>query len=450
MYQNDTITGIATATGIGGIAIIRVSGKNAENIMNKVFSTKAQKPFKSHKMYYGFLMDDNTRVDECMAVIMRVPKSYTCEDVFELHTHGGHEAAHQALRICIEAGARLAEPGEFTKRAFLNGRIDLSQSEAVMAMISANGESALKAASQQLEGMQSKLIQDSKQILIKALSGIEAAIDYPEEIEDTEAFGNLIPDLEELKASMEDAIDERSARIVRDGLQVVLCGNPNAGKSTLFNMLLSSDRAIVTDIPGTTRDLIHGSITLNGILINLIDTAGIRETDDPIEKIGVERAKKVIENADVVMLVVDGCQPLHKDDLNFILSKDDKNNAVIITKGDLPSLISPEDIKAKTKNITVLQTSSINQSGLKELKEFLAEKALLPKTLFFTHTRHLDAAKAALSHIEKALEGAEMNIPLELISVDLKEALHYLGEITGESVNEELIDSIFANFCVGK
>lgn len=447
--MNDTIAGIATAAGQGGIAIIRVSGSRAEEIMRLTFQKQGE-AIESHRLYYGHLMRDSLKLDECMGVLMRAPNSYTREDVYELHTHGGDAAAMQALNVMLEQGARLAEPGEFTKRAFLNGRIDLSQAEAVMAMISATGERSLRSANQQLEGMQSKLIQDSKEKLLNALAGIEAAIDYPDEIEEDEAVGELLPKLYDIKSALNSAIDEKSARLIREGLEVVLCGNPNAGKSTLFNALLSKDRAIVTDIPGTTRDLIYGSFLLNGILINLVDTAGIRDTDDPVESIGVERAKNVIKHADVVLYVVDGSQELSREDIAFIQNINSGNNAVVISKNDLQNVLDSDNIKAIAGDIHVLFSSSITENGIAAVKDFIQSKSTLPKTLIFTHTRHLAVAKASLYSVKRAIAQAQEGRSLDLLAIDLKEALFSLGEITGESVSEDLIDKIFESFCVGK
>lgn len=447
--MNNTIAGIATASGQGGIAIIRVSGDMAESIMHNCFE-KLPQEIESHRLYYGHLVQDGKRLDECMAVLMRAPKSYTKEDVFELHTHGGDVAAMQALEVMLSLGARLAEAGEFTKRAFLNGRIDLSQAEAVMAMIHATGESSLRTAQQQLEGLQSKFVQESKLKLMEGLAGIEAHLDFPDEIEEEEAVGALLPKLYEVEKALENAIDERSARLIRDGLKVVLCGNPNAGKSTLFNTLLSQDRAIVTNIPGTTRDLIHGSFYMNGILIQLIDTAGMRVTDDPVEAIGVERAKNVIQQADVVLYLVDGVEGLLPEDEDFIKNINSPNNAVVVTKNDLQNTVDNSKIRTAANQIEILQSSSLRDGGIDAVKAFIKEKSTLPKTMLLTHQRHLLSAKAALQSLKQAIVQAQNGETLDLLTIDLKEALFSLGEITGESVSEDLIDKIFENFCVGK
>lgn len=446
---SDTIAGIATASGQGGIANVRVSGSLAEQIMRKVFFT-SDKEIESHHLYYGHLVQDGKRLDECMGVLMRAPKSYTKEDVFELHTHGGDMAAQQALNVMLSCGARLAEPGEFTKRAFINGRIDLSQAEAVMSMINASGESSLRSAARQLDGAQSKLIVECKELLIKILAGIEAAIDYPEEIEEAEATDNIMPNINELINRLASAIDERAARFVRDGMEAVICGNPNAGKSTLFNALLNKEAAIVTDIPGTTRDLLVSSIILNGVLVNLTDTAGIRITDDRIEAIGVQRAKKAIREADTILYAIDGSAGISAEDIEFIKNIDSNLNAVVITKGDIASKINKEHIRSFAKEINVFSSSSTQENGVNEVREFLKEQAKLPKAMIFTHIRHTEAAKRALDSIEQAKKALLENISLDLVAIDLKEAMIALGEITGETLSEDLIDKIFESFCVGK
>lgn len=447
--MNDTIAGIATAMGQGGIAIIRVSGASAESIMHSVFRSKAN-TYESHKLYYGHLIKNDTIADECMAVIMKAPKSYTREDVLEIHTHGGDLAAMQALDIVLNSGARLAEPGEFTKRAFINGRIDLSQAEAVMSIINATGESSLRSATRQLEGVQSKLIVDSKNKLIDILAGIEAAIDYPEEISELEALADIMPKLESLRKSLTMAIDERSARLVREGLTVVIAGNPNAGKSTLFNSLLNRDEAIVTNIPGTTRDLLKATITINGVLVHLIDTAGMRNTDDTVEAIGVQRAKQAISNADTVLYAIDGAYGISKEDLDFIRQIDTVQNAVVLTKSDMSSNINIDMLRQNISNMNILYSSSIDKNGTSQVLDFLKEQSKIPKTMIFTHLRHVHAVKSALNNINKAINSMKDNIGLDLVAIDLKEAMYTLGEITGESLSEELIDKIFESFCVGK
>lgn len=451
MHNTDTIAGIATANGQGGIAIIRISGNDAEKILESVFETKNKKPYISNYLMYGHAMRNSEKIDECMAVIMRAPKSYTCEDVCEIQTHGGFAAAQTVLMAVLECGARLAEPGEFTRRAFLNGRIDLSQAEAVMSVISASGDAALKAAQQQLEGVQSKFIQDAKLNILNSLSAVEAAIDYPEEIDEEEALGSFIPGLKQFILSLDKAIDERAARIVREGLNVVICGNPNAGKSALFNALLCQDRAIVTDVPGTTRDLLQGSITLNGLQVNLTDTAGLRITNDPVESIGVQRARNIMEHADVTLLALDGSAELEDKEIIKLMQNIDKiNNAVVLTKGDLKNVVNLDEIKEKVKNAKVLSASSVSKDGVENVKRFLAEQARIPSSLILTHTRHLEEAKAARKSAVSALKAAQNGVPLDLVSVDLHEALHHLGEITGESVDDQLLDKIFSRFCVGK
>ena len=309
--NQDTIAAIATPPGTGGIGIIRMSGKEAERILNRIFLPCDGKiPLENRKLTYGHIVDEDTVLDECMAVIMRAPGSYTREDVAELQTHGGIRVINVVLETCLKYGARLAEPGEFTKRAFLNGRIDLSRAEAVMEMISARGEQEYRDAVRQMEGGTADFIRMASDELYGLQAGLAACIDYPEEISDEEGTNALIPGLEKLINSLEEAMDERSARLIHDGIQVTLYGTPNAGKSSLLNALLGQEKAIVTDIPGTTRDTVEGEIMIDGIRVHFTDTAGLRETEDPIERIGVERSEQAVRNADMTLLVLDGSRKL--------------------------------------------------------------------------------------------------------------------------------------------
>ena len=319
--KNDTIAAIATAPGTGGISIIRLSGPEAEKLLNKVFvpaSRISEDLFESHRMMYGRLKDGGETVDECMAVLMRAPKSYTREDVAEIHLHGGDYVVHRGLEILLREGAQLAEAGEFTRRAFLNGRIDLSQAEAVMDLISARGEQAHRAAIRQMDGGAASFIRPLSDRLYELQAGLAACIDYPEEISDEEGAGMLREGLEDLIRKLEEAIDEHASRLLHRGLQTAIIGRPNVGKSSLLNALLGEERAIVTSVPGTTRDTIRGEMTMNGIRIELTDTAGIRETDDPVERIGVERSENTWKNADLILLVMDGSAEMTEEDRHLL------------------------------------------------------------------------------------------------------------------------------------
>ena len=320
MMKTDTIAAIATAQGMGGIGIIRMSGPEAGEILMRIFKPAGSSPAapKSHRMVYGKLMDGEQVLDECMAVIMRAPRSYTREDVAEIQLHGGNYILHKALELCLKEGARLAEAGEFTRRAFLNGRVDLSRAEAVMDMISACGEREHKAAIRQMDGGAASFVRTYSDMLYGLQAGLAACIDYPDEITDEEGAGTLREGLDRLICRLEAAADEHASRLIYQGLQVALIGRPNVGKSSILNALLGEERAIVTNIPGTTRDTVRGEMILNGFRVQLTDTAGIRETDDPVEKIGVERSVKARQEADASLLIIDGSELLGKDDRELL------------------------------------------------------------------------------------------------------------------------------------
>ena len=342
--RQDTIAAIATAPGNGGIGIIRLSGPEAEGIFRKVFVPAGNAPSfpESHRMYYGRIADGSETVDECMAVLMRAPRSYTREDVAEIQLHGGSYVTHRALEICLKAGARLAEAGEFTRRAFLNGRVDLSRAEAVMSMISARGEQEHKAAVRQMNGGAASFIRAFADELYGLQAGLAACIDYPEEITDEEGAGALKEGLKALIARLEGAVDEHASRLIHQGLQVALIGRPNVGKSSLLNALLGEDRAIVTDIPGTTRDTVQGEMTMNGFRIRLTDTAGIWDTEDPVEKIGVERSERARQDADAALLILDGSEPLTREDEDLLI-RFEGEGAAVINKNDLDRKVTEKE-----------------------------------------------------------------------------------------------------------
>ncbi len=345
----DTIVGMATATGAGGIAIVRVSGENAETLFNTIFHPLTKKPpFESHRLMFGHVMDGETLIDQAMGVLMRAPNSYTREDVCEIHTHGGSVAATLTVKLLLKLGAQSAQAGEFTKRAFMNGRIDLAQAEAVMGVIHAQSTAALKAEQRQLAGGQSKFITDVQMQVLALLSGMEAHIDYPDEIDEIEAMQGLKEGIASIHETLDKAIDERSARIVREGLHIALCGAPNAGKSTLFNALLGEDRAIVTNIPGTTRDVLQGSFSLDGVRVVLMDTAGLRDSDDEVEQIGIERAKQTISQCDVALILIDGTVDVTPESVALLSMPMHCPCAVIQTKQDESDLIA--DLSTLTKH----------------------------------------------------------------------------------------------------
>ncbi|MBE5801522.1 MAG: tRNA uridine-5-carboxymethylaminomethyl(34) synthesis GTPase MnmE [Clostridiales bacterium] len=449
--MNDTIVGIATAAGEGGIAIVRISGEDAAALLEKTFRPGRRKPpFESHRLMHGHVVDGDEIVDEAMAVYMAAPHTYTREDVCEIHTHGGSTAAALTMKLLIRMGARPAEAGEFTRRAFMNGRIDLSQAEAVMGVISAQSQAALRAQQQQLSGGQSRFIRQAQEELTSLLAGLEAHIDYPDEIEEEEALSGLYLGLTRLIETLTSAIDERSARIVREGLRVALCGRPNAGKSTLFNALLGEERAIVTAIPGTTRDVLEGSFTLDGCRVLLSDTAGLRDTGDEVERIGVERARRTLQEADVALMVVDASQPLTAEDKELLTTRLDCPCATLLNKQDLAQSITPEEVSSMGAPAPVISLTAKDGEGLDAVRAYLRTHLKAPQQLMLTHERHMTVAREALERLKQAQRSLTGDAPLDFAAVDLHEALYLLGRITGESVDEKLLDDIFSRFCVGK
>ena len=446
MTSQDTIAAIATAPGQGGVGIVRISGPEAEQVLSRVFRPAKAAPLVSHMLTYGHVMDGAEAVDECMAVLMRAPRSYTREDVAELQLHGGTYLCQRVLALCLQNGARLAAPGEFTRRAFLNGRIDLSQAEAVMGLISAQGEQARRAALRQLEGGASSFIRQAAEELYDLQAGIAACIDFPEEISEEEAAVNLRPRMLALADTLDNACDERAARIVSSGLNVALCGRPNVGKSSLLNALLGEERAIVTDVPGTTRDMVTGDMTLGGSVIHLTDTAGQHDTDDPVERLGVERARRAAAQADVVLAVMDGSAAPTEDDMALLAQLKGMNAALILNKADLPVRLSPEEAAMLLPGAKVLSLSARDPATLQPLRTFLAEQAAVSDHMTLTQPRHLEAARRAALHLRQAAE-ADL---LDLAAIDLQSAQAALGEITGDQVEERLLDRVFSQFCVGK
>lgn len=450
--MRDTIVGVATSLGDGGVAIVRMSGENAVRLFTRAFrAARRTPPYEDHRLMFGHLVDESgANVDEAMGVVMLSPNTYTREDVCELHTHGGYAAAGTAMRLLMALGARPAEAGEFTRRAFMNGRIDLSQAEAVMGVISARSQAALKSEEALLAGGASRFIKQAQEKLIALLAGVEAHIDYPDEIDEAEASGGLHQGLSTLIADLTGAVDERGARILREGLRVVLCGRPNAGKSTLFNALLGEERAIVTDVPGTTRDVLEGSLALNGLNVQLLDTAGLRESVDTVERIGVERAKEAVAHADVALMLIDASKPLDAEELALLQSDMGCPTAVLLNKEDTNPMLTAEAIATVTRHTPILMLSAKTGQGISAVREYLAAQAKLPQEGMLTHERHIAAAQQAVELLAQALSALESGVPLDVAALDLREALWVMGRITGESVDDKLLDEIFSTFCVGK
>ena len=434
--MSDPIVGIATAAGEGGIAIVRISGDGAADLFQQVFrpAGKRRPPYESHRLMYGHAVDGAEMIDECMGVVMYAPHTYTREDVCELHTHGGRVAAALVMKALIRLGARPAEAGEFTRRAFMNGRIDLSQAEAVMGVISAQSAAALRA----------------QEDLTRLLAGLEAHIDYPDEIDEAEALDGLTGGLNALILRLESAVDERGARILREGLRVALCGRPNAGKSTLFNAFLGEDRAIVTSIPGTTRDVLEESFPLDGVNVILSDTAGLRESDDEVERIGVERARKALNRADAALLLVDASHALSPEDEALLRQPIPCPCAILLNKQDAGETVRPTDLASLAAGRPIFPISALTGEGLTPVRDFLRGFLSQPNQWQLVQERHMALARQATDRLRQAQSSLDVGAPLDLAAIDLHEALYLLGRITGDSVDEQLLDDIFSRFCVGK
>lgn len=459
MYEETTIAAIATAPGEGGIGIVRISGSQAADVADALFHTKKIKSFheaEPYRLYFGHVVRKDQRVDEGLAVYMKAPHSYTGEDVVEIQIHGSTEALRETLELALENGALPASRGEFTKRAFLNGRLDLSQAEAVMDIIEARGSAALSQAESHLSGALSRFVKMSRDELTDLITKLEVTIDYPEEdLEDltNEQIGEGLDGIEKSLSSLLKRSEE--GRIIKDGLRTAIVGRPNAGKSSLLNALLQEDRAIVTDIPGTTRDTIEESIKIGGVPLVLMDTAGLRETDNKVEKIGIERAKKSMEQADLVLAVIDGSHSLEKEDKELLSSLKGRKSMVILNKYDLPQEVDEEEIKALAGDAPVVSLSARYGSGMEELEEALrrlteTQDRDAGRRLFLTNLRHVDLVKKALEAVHRAQQSLQDGMPADCITVDLVEAWNRMGEITGETVDNELINKIFERFCVGK
>lgn len=445
----DTIAAIATAVGQGSIAIVRLSGPQAVAIFEKIFAAKGfRPPYQSHRLMYGHVMDGKTVVDECMGVVMLAPNSYTREDVCEIHTHGGYAAVTAVMKLVQAMGARAAEPGEFTKRAFMNGRIDLSQAEAVMGVIQATSQASLRNQQRQLQGGAMHFVKTAQARIIELLAGLDAHIDYPDEVEQAEAMEGLTEGLHGLIKQLRQAVQKQTARIIREGLYVTLCGSPNAGKSTLFNCLIGEEKAIVTAIPGTTRDVLESTFMLDGVAVHLLDTAGLRSTKDTVEQIGVERALAAVHQADALLLLVDATESIRAD----LLPPEAKRipHAVLLNKQDLQDCISEEEARKCFPDETILTLSAKTGEGVEKILDFLRPLVRLPQEDLLTNERHLQLVQEAIERLQAALNGIESGDFLDLAAIDLEEALYILGRITGESVSEQLLDEVFDKFCVGK
>ena len=459
MVQTDTIAAIATAMGNSGIGIVRISGDAAIEIADKIFRTKNGKlkirDAATHTIHYGYVYDQGEWIDEVLLMLMKGPKSFTAEDTVEIDCHGGMLVTCRVLEAALKAGARLAEPGEFTKRAFLNGRIDLTQAEAVMDVIHAKNEYALKSSVGQLRGSVSKKIKELRGKLIYEIAFIESALDDPEHIS-LDGYGEkLLERMKDMERELKRLVQSSSnGRVISEGIKTVILGKPNAGKSSLMNVLVGEDRAIVTDIAGTTRDILEEHIYLQGISLNVIDTAGIRSTDDVVEKIGVERAMEAAKEADLIIYVVDASRGLDENDFRIMEFIKDKKAVVLLNKSDLEPIVSAEEIKEKS-NHAVIPISAKEETGIDRLEEeikalFYEGKIDFNDQVLITNVRHAQALKEALDSVQMVEKSIEDGMPEDFFSIDLMNAYEKLGLIIGEAVEDDLVNEIFSKFCMGK
>lgn len=459
MMTSDTIAAIATALTNSGIGIIRVSGNEAFDIVDRIFRPKNKrkklKEEKTYTVHYGHIQDGDEIIDEVLAIIMRGPHSYTAEDTVEIDCHGGVLVMKKILETVIKYGARMAEPGEFTKRAFLNGRIDLSQAEAVIDVINSKNNYALKSSVSQLSGSMSKKVKELREKLLFEIAFIESALDDPEHI-------SLDGYPEKLKVTVNDMQEELnraistfdSGRVLSEGIRTVILGKPNAGKSSLMNVLVGEERAIVTDIAGTTRDTLEENIRLHGISLNIMDTAGIRETEDVVEKIGVDKARANADDADLLIYVVDGSCPLDENDYQIMNLIEGRKSIVLLNKTDLEMVLTPEEIKEKTGK-EVVAVSAKEQRGIDLLEEkikelFLSGEIDFNDEVMITNVRHKTAMSEALKSLSLVKQSIEDQMPEDFYSIDLMNAYEQLGTIIGESLEDDLVNEIFNKFCMGK
>lgn len=458
----NTIAAIATATGNGGIGIIRMSGEKCFEILKKIFipidKNLSLDKVKGYRIKYGYIVNSETgeKIDEVLVSFFRAPKSYTTENMCEINSHGGTIVERKILEQCLLNGADLAEPGEFTKRAFLNGRIDLSQAESVIDLINSKTEKEAEASFDQLQGKLSREIKEMKNSLLDIMSDIEASIDYPEyDIEETtnEKIRNLLNSVKERLIKLEESFE--NGKILKEGVKTVIVGKPNAGKSSLLNTMLNEDRAIVSDLAGTTRDTIEEFININGIPLKIIDTAGIRDTNNAIEKIGVEKAINLIEHADLIIAVFDSSQKLDEEDFKVLDLVKNKKSILLLNKCDL-SQKNDETIKyISNNNKNVLKASMKTKKGVSELYEMITKlfsnnEVDISDGIIITNIRHKNLIHKSISSIDKAEVSIEQNMPIDVIAICIKETLENLGEITGDNVSEDIIDKIFEKFCLGK
>lgn len=459
--ENDTIAAISTPVGEGGISIIRISGEDAVAVAKRLYhGSKDLAQVASHTINYGHIVDPDTgaEVDEVMVSVMRAPHTYTCEDVVEINCHGGLLATNRILQLVLSYGARMAEPGEFTKRAFLNGRIDLSQSEAVMDLIRAKTDKSMKVALNQLDGDLSRLIRHLRQDILDVLAQVEVNIDYPEydavEEMTTKMLKEKALDIQQrIQALLKTA---KQGKVLREGLATAIIGRPNVGKSSLLNTLLHEDKAIVTDVAGTTRDVIEEYVNVDGVPLKLIDTAGIRDTDDTVEKIGVERSKRALDAADSILLLIDSSAPLTAEDCELLTATQGKQRIVILNKTDLPRQVDLDELKKLTDGDALIETSIVKHEGMDQLGQQISKMFFnegiesSQNNVMVTNARHIGLLHQANAALSDVLKGINAGMPVDLVQIDMTRCWDLLGEITGDSYQDELLDQLFSQFCLGK
>lgn len=458
VYQLDTIAAISTALGEGAIGIVRMSGPEAIEYANQLFREKDLNQVASHTIHYGHIYrEDQSIIDEVMITVLKAPKTYTREDIIEINCHGGLVAVQEVLEACLYQGARLAQPGEFTKRAFLNGRLDLSQAEALMDLIQAKTAKSMSASMSQLSGSLSSKIKHLRNEMLQTFAQVEVTIDYPE-YDDVEELSNkaLCQTALVVKDEIDKLLNEASnGQLLREGVKTVIVGRPNVGKSSLLNRLTGREKAIVTNIAGTTRDTIEELISIRGIPLLLIDTAGIRDTNEIVEQIGVNKSRQMVNEADLIILMFDQSQALSSMDLELIDLTKDKKRIVLLNKQDLKPVLDIDKLKEALVGTPLIETSLMTDEGIYEMEnqiESLFNKGAIESqdVNYLLNTRHTNLLKQAIRSLDAVIEASQMGVPVDLIQIDFTQAWDYLGEITGESVQDELLDKLFSQFCLGK
>ena len=447
----DTICAISTSIGIGAISIVRITGPEAIDIVDKVFSGTL-KDKETHTIHYGHIIDNGNVIDECLVMLMRGPKTYTTEDTVEINCHGGISTTGKILEILINNGARLAEPGEFTKRAFLNGRINLLEAESVNDLIVAKTDAARTLAINNVDGKLTKKIRELREKIVKILSNIEVNIDYPEYTDELEVTHELMNKyLGEITKDLDILVSgAKNGRLIKNGVNIAIIGKPNVGKSSILNYLLDEDKAIVTNIPGTTRDIVEGTITLNGVALNFIDTAGIRETDDIVEKIGVDKSKNIAKNADIIIYVLNNNEEISSEELETMGNLDSKKTIIFVNKSDLEQKINLGNISRE-----IILGNTVSDNGLDNLLVAIKNKLNLDSIVnkdmsYLSNIREITLVNKANDALNSAKISLEEGLPIDVIEIDLKRAWEYLGEIIGDAYEDELVNNIFSNFCLGK